>query len=223
MSIRRFARLLAIVLMTVTASGMSSGGCPTTFDAQALANTQNTLAGLWTISRGQVEATFGWTVDSGGEIKQEYASHVLEPLDPADFPTALASLVQQWNAGLTELNAKLDAAFPAEVLITFPGFAQIRVSDANDPMRTGLGGINSNDEYIFVGDLTISSGTNDQGAGAELQAATIEGKINRAAQTMTGKVARTLIVLLHGASESSTTFTVKMIVKYTGVRSGPLP
>jgi hypothetical protein len=212
-------RLLALILVTVAASGMSSGGCPTNFNAQSLSNAP--LEGVWTITRGQVLAKFKWSVDKGGETTDDYSSHMLEPLDPAEFPTALASLVQQWNAGLAELNTKLDAAFPAEVRITFPGYAQIRVSDVADASHTGLGIINANDEYLFVGDLTASSGTNSQGAGAELQAATIDGKFNRTALTMTGKVARTLIVVLQGSGNGSAAFTVQISVQYTGTRTGP--
>lgn len=227
MSIRRTAKLFALVLTTASASGMTSTSCPYTVDAAALADAQLNLSGVWTISRIELRVTYSWTVDNGGDLTREYAGLALEPLDRAQFPTALDSLIQHWNIELGKLNARLDAALPGQILLGFPRFSQIRVTDPGNASLTLVGAINSDDEFIFVGDLTTGGGTHTQAAGVELKAATLEGKIDRAARTLMATMARTLIVFNQGSPSEQTAggheLLAKIILKVGGEMSGPLP
>ncbi len=183
----------------------------------------SSLAGVWSIERGDLSAKFTYTVNNGGEVTEESVSGALEPLDPSKFPPVLAELIAQWNAGLAELNQKIDEAIPETVIITFPGPFQMRITNADDPGKTGIGLINENAEYGFVAILGGSGQGSDQGGGGVLDVSSIEGRFNVGARTTNGRIVRRLIVALIGSNDSSLSFVAEISVEYTGQWIAPVP
>lgn len=181
------------------------------------------LAGVWSITRGDTDVTFTFTVANGGEVEQESQTSTLQMLDPADFPPILEPLVNQWNMGLDDLNAALDAALPDEVLVSFEGLFTMRITDSADATKMGAGLINADDVYIFIGDLSGTGNGGSVGAGAVLQLAGVEGSFDRTALATTGKITRRLAVVLLGANQSGLAFVVEIAANYTGQRTGDLP
>jgi len=181
------------------------------------------LAGVWTLQRGETEVKFTFTVNNGGEVTQETADATLEPLNPDDFPEALAALVAQWNAGLDDLNAALDEAMPDQVLVTFPGAAQMRLTNLDDESKVANGIINAQDTYLFVGDLSGQGEGDEQGGGGVITLASIEGSFDRENFTTTGQVIRRLAVVLIGSPNDAISFVVEIKVNYTGERTGDVP
>jgi hypothetical protein len=181
------------------------------------------LEGLWSLTRGKVVLNINWTVAGGGQTHSESNSGQLETVDPADYPQELASLVDQWNDGIDDLNASLDAAFPDSIVVTFPQYAVMKIYNPDDPTSNGTGAINSADEYFFLGDLAGTGGANDQGAGAILTAATIQGSFDIAALTTQGQLARALTIFLIGSNQAGASFTAQITVDYTGARTGDVP
>ncbi len=212
---RRTRLTLLALILTPFSLGMMAEGC------QGPDRTE--LEGVWTLTRGDVEATFTFTVANGGEVEQESATATLEPQDTADFPEQLADLVAQWNAGLEQLNANLDAALPDEVIATFPAFAQMRLVDPDDETQTAAGLIDNDDQYLFIGDLSGAGQGDEQGGGAVLEFASVEGSFDRVGPTTEGQIVRHLGVLLIGANDNALAFTVEIKVYYTGVRGGDVP
>lgn len=181
------------------------------------------LAGVWSITRGETEVTFTFTVANGGEVTQESQTSTLQMLDPADFPPILEPLVDQWNMGLDDLNAALEAALPDEVLVSFEGLFTMRITDSADATRMGAGLINGDDVYIFIGDLSGTGNGIDVGAGAVLEVAGVEGSFDRTALTTVGKITRRLAVVLIGPNQNGLAFVAEIAVNYTGQRTGDLP
>lgn len=199
----------------VSGFGMSGQGCDgPDFSA---------LAGLYAIERGSIEAKFTFTVNSGGEVEQSTSGGELEPLDPADFPEALADVVAQWNNGLADLNAAIDEAMPAEVIVTFPGPYQMRIVNADDATKNGTGLINENAQYGFAAILGGAGEGSQQGGGGILDVSSIEGSFNVSAKTTEGKVVRRIIVGLIGSNDDSLSFVAELAVNYTGARTGDVP
>lgn len=183
----------------------------------------SSLAGLWSIERGTLEAKFTFTVNNGGEVTQNSSGGELQPLDPADFPEQLADLVAQWNAGLDDLNDAVDDAMPDRVVVTFPGAFQMRITNADDPSKNGTGLINENAQYGFAAILGGGGNGSQQGGGGVLDVSSIEGSFNVPARTTAGKVVRRLIVGLIGSNDSSLSFVAELSVNYTGARIGDVP
>lgn len=184
---------------------------------------QAELAGVWDLTRGSTEAFITFTAADGGAVQDGGGGGELEPLNPDDFPPILQGLVAQWNAGLDDLNAGLDAALPDQVLVSFPAGGVMRIENAADPNAAGVGVIDANDMYLFLSDLTGDGEGSDQGGGAALSAASIEGSFDRTALTTEGRVVRRMVVALIGSSENGLTITVEVRVHYTGERVGDLP
>lgn len=207
---------LALLGLLSTCMGMMTDGCQGGPDFSP-------LAGLWTITRGATTVKFTFTVNNGGEVTQNTATAELGPLDPNDFPAELAGLVDQWNNGLVQLNANLDAALPDQLIVTFPASLQIRLTDPNDTAKVANGLINKDAVYIFVGDLSGAGEGSNQGGGAVLQVASVEGSFDTAQLTTTGVIARRLAVVLIGSNNSALSFVVEITVAYTGQRVGDTP
>ncbi|MBX3396424.1 MAG: hypothetical protein KF841_13760 [Phycisphaerae bacterium] len=183
----------------------------------------SSLAGLWSIERGSLEAKFTFTINNGGEVTQNSSGGELQPLDPADFPEQLADLVAQWNEGLDDLNAAVDDAMPDRVIVTFPGSFQMRIANAEDPLKNGTGLINENAQYGFVAILGGGGNGSQQGGGGVLDVSSIEGSFNVPARTTAGKVVRRLIVGLIGSNDSSLSFVAELTVNYTGAWIDEVP
>lgn len=215
----RSGRITAsLVLAAAICMGMSGQSCNLSFPASGPLPGSD-LEGLWALQRGEIRITFTWSANGGGETQTDSTTGQFEPLDPDDFPPALTPLVNQWNAGLADLNASLDAAFPEEVVVTFPQYARMRLTNPADTSKTGLGAINSDYEYFFLGDLAggaTNNGNQNQGAGAVLSASTITGSFDPDELTTEGEVARTLFVVLSGQNQNNLAFTAQISVDYTG-------
>jgi hypothetical protein len=208
-----------VVVTILVASGcigmMADGGCaPANFDD---------FAGLWNIDRGQAEVSVTFEAAQGGEVTQKNAGGTFEPVDPNDFPEELESLVEQLNQGIDEINSAIDEALPNEVIVTFPGTAQMRLTDPNDPVRVVNGLINNQDQYVFVGDLSGAVVGGNQGAGAVLSSANIEGSFDRSELTTTGQIIRRLVVRLAGSTDDMLFLEIRFAVNYTGQRIGDVP
>ena len=217
----RLSRIrLAGLLLPLLGLGMSGNGCPSATGLPASGTTADTLAGVWTTARGILNIDASWTTGGGGEIKQTFASQMLESLDPTAFPSILSPAVQQWNDNLAALNAKLDAAFPTTVVVTFPQYGVVRFTDPNDSTHTIDGGIDGALKYIFIGDVSGSAHGDSEGGVAAFQAASIQGSFDRSALTTQGTLARTLTV---ASTSGGGSFTVQLSLTYTGQRTGPVP
>lgn len=180
------------------------------------------LAGVWSITRGTIRVTLAWTGGSSGQIQSDSNTGELLPVNVSEFPSFLQPLAQQWNNGLAQLNASLDAAIPPEVVITFPTFLGMRIQNAAEPAKVINGVINVNDQYLFAGDVSGGGEGSDQGGGAVLSLASIDGAFNRSALTTSGKLARTLIVALIG-QQGGVVITAQISVDFTGTRTGDVP
>lgn len=225
MSFRSGRITAGLVLGAAICMGMSGQSCNLTFPASGPLPGSD-LEGLWALQRGDIRITFTWSADGGGENQADSTTGQLEPLDPNDFPSALTPLVNQWNAGLADLNSSLNEAFPDEVVVTFPQYARMRLTNPADTSKTGLGAINSDYEYFFLGDLAggaTNNGNQDQGAGALLSASTITGSFDPDAMTTEGEVARTLFVVLSGQNQNNLAFTAQISVDYTGAWADVVP
>lgn len=179
------------------------------------------LEGVWSVSRGALKMTVEYQASGGGEVQNDSQTSEVGPLDPADFPDVFAPLVQQWNDGLAEINAAIDAALPSDVLVSFPDATTMRLTDPNDAMKTA-DGLFLNDQFLFGSDLSGAGEGSEQGGGGVLTVATIDGTVNRAALTATGKIARTLLVALIGG-DGSLVFTIQISVDITLERTGDAP
>lgn len=180
------------------------------------------LAGVWALTRGAIHVTISWAAGDGEDVKQDSNTGQLQPIDVDNLPDEIKPLGQQWNDNLAALNAELDKAFPAEVIVTFPRVATMRVENAADPTKVGEGLINGEYKYLFAGDWSGAGEGSDQGGGAVLQVATIDGEFDVGALTTTGKVARTLVVALFG-QQGGIVLSVQISVDYTGQRTGDVP
>jgi len=209
---------VGVVGLLLSGTGMMSDGCQ---QNPSLAQ----LAGLWSLERGATSVRVSFTVNNGGEVQTDSSQNELQPLDAGDFPAELADLVTQWNAGLDDLNANLDKALPETVAVEFPNVGVMRISDPNDPAGVGNGLINNQTlAYSFLGDLSGAGGGSDQGGGAVLQASSVVGSFDADSLTTTGEIARTLLVALQNSTNNSgLSFTVQIVVNYTGQRTGDLP
>lgn len=203
-------------LIAVVGAGMNTNGCPTDVDFTP-------LAGVWSLTRGAVTVKFTFTVNNGGEVTQNTQTTDLEPLDPVDFPPELAELVNQWNAGLTEINARLDAAMPDSVQVSFPSAGVMRLTDPADAMNTADGLIDGQDRYVFLDDLAGDGQGSDQGGGAILTSSSVEGSFDRTNLTTSGNIIRRLAVVLIGGNNNALSFVVEISAAYTGTRTGDLP
>ena len=174
------------------------------------------------ITRSDVSVKISWTVSGGGDSTHDSSTHKLESLDASTFPAELATVINQWNSGLAELNAKLDAAFPSILWISFPQYGTMKITNPDDPNKLIQGTIDSSSKYIFIGDVSGASQGDDQGGGAALQASSIQGQFDRTAQALSGTLARTLLVVTTNYSGAAG-FTAQISVAYTGVRTGDLP
>ena len=194
-------------------------GCPPTVPGP----NNPTLAGVWSLTRGAVKVTFTYSGTQNGQTEEHSSTAELSPLNPADYPDFLADLVAQWNNGLVDLNAKLDAALPDSVIVTFPSPISMKLTDPNDSAKTLEGLYDSTDKrYLFGGDLSGSSQGSDQGGGAALTIATIDGQFDAAALTTNGKISRTLVVILV-VPNSGLTITAQVSVEFSGQRTGDVP
>lgn len=180
------------------------------------------LAGLYQITRGDIRVTFGGAATNGDDVEQGGGGGVLMPVDVSQFPDVLKPLAQQWNDGLAQLNAEIDKAFPAQVIIEFPQFATIKLTSAAETTNTVQGIINDQDAFLVAGDLSGAGQGDDSGAGAIFSLATIDGQFNRNDLTVAGKVARTVVLLL-GGQQGGLAITVQISVDYTGQRTGDVP
>ncbi len=208
--------VVAFVAVPVFSLGMASDGCN--------APETTSLEGVWSITRGETDVTITWHANGAdGNVSDGSSTGTLTELDPAEFPPEVEPLIDQWNAGLADLNAKLDEAMPDSVVITFPANFQMRITNADDTANTATGLINADDAYFFLTDISGGGAGSDQGGGAVLNAASIEGSFNRAALTTTGAVTRRLVVLLAGSNDDSLSLVVEIDVNYTGTRTGDVP
>lgn len=182
----------------------------------------SSLAGTWSVTRGDVHLKFTWTTGDGGQTQTDSSGGTLQPIDVNQFPEALRPLAEQWNNGLAELNAALDAAFPAEIVVTFPHPYTVKFQDAADLNRMVTGAIDREARYLFAGDLSGGGQGSDQGGGAVLSIASIDGHFDVDALTTEGKVARTLIVVLIG-QQGGAILTAQVSVEYTAQRTGDVP
>jgi hypothetical protein len=172
------------------------------------------------VTRSDIQVTFTWTVNQGGEVQSQSTTSTLQPVDPAAFPPELAPLVDQWNAGLANLNARLDSAFAPEVIASFPAAFTLRLTDAGDPNRFIEGLFDEYDKFLFLGDMSGDAAGSDQGGGAALVVSSVDGQIDRAAKTARGKIARTLLILLVGVPDSAAALTAQISVDFTATRIG---
>jgi hypothetical protein len=214
---------LALALSVLVAMGMSSGTCRVDGTA-AQGNPNAVSAGLWRLARGDLKVLVSWDGDAAGQVEAQSASGKLEPLEGMKFPPDVQPLIAQWNAGLEDLNARLDIALPTLVWVSFPKYAVMRLTDADAPARTGEGSINNKGEYFFLGDLSGGQPGSDQGAGTTLEASTIRGGFDTDGRSTRGDVARTLTMTLQANSTSGIrTCTAQIIASYTGTWSGQAP
>lgn len=211
----RHSSVLALLLL-VAPAGMTGNGCQVGPDFSP-------LAGLWSISRGDVAMRITYTVNNGGEVTETSTGGTLAALDPADFPAELTPLVEQWNNGLNDLNARIDEALPDQVVVSFPGFGQITITNPTDVTKTGTGLINEQAAYGFLTDASGAGAGSDQGAGAILQVASIEGQFDTTALTTSGVLARRLAVYLIGSNNSGASLVVEITIAYSGTRAGDAP
>lgn len=181
------------------------------------------LEGLWALERGAVTIRVTHTVNNGGVVDTTTNTSNLEPLNPDDFPPALAELVAQWNAGLNDLNASLDEALPDVVGVEFPQFGTMRIFDPDAPAMQGNGLFNGDTlEYLFVGDLSGAGMGDELGGGGVLQASAVGGQFDAMALTTSGEIGRTLLVTLLNTT-GGVAFSVEITVAYTGQRTGDMP
>ncbi|MFO0974353.1 MAG: hypothetical protein U1A27_13075 [Phycisphaerae bacterium] len=212
--------LLALPLLAITMGmGGGGGGCQPGGDPPP---DLQPLAGLYQITRGDVRVTFAGASSSGQDMHSGSSSGVLTPVNVDDFPEWLRPLAQQWNDGLAALNAELDQAFPDQVVIEFPRFFAIRLTDAADATATVEGLINGQLQFLVAGDLSGKAEGDDTGGGAVLSLASIDGQFNADAKTVVGKVARTVLLLL-GGQQGGLAISVQISVDYTGQRIGDVP
>lgn len=221
--ISSFPLRLFILAIPLVATGMTGNGCPNTTGLAPGLALNEPLAGEWTITRGDVKVTLSWTVNGGGEKIEDSTTTTLEPLDPSEYPSELAPVIDAWNNGLTELNAALDAAIPEMVWVSFPQYAVMNLTNKADPSHTIAGAIDGGGNYIFIGDVSGAATGDNQGGGALFQAASIQGTFDRAAFTTEGTLARTLLVIAGGTGGGNLSLTAKISVDYTGTRTGDLP
>lgn len=211
-----------LIGLTALAVALNLGaGCPNGVPGPGGGNPG--LAGVWTLTRGAVKVTFTYSGTQNGETQSQTTTGSLEPLDPADFPAYLGDLVAQWNAGLTDLNQKLDEALPEQVIVTFPSLLSMKIVNAADTTKQGEGLYSPGDhKYLFAGDLSGGGQGSDQGAGGVLTIATIDGQFNASALTTSGKLARTLAVVLI-VPNSGLIVAAQVSVDFTGTRTGDVP
>lgn len=220
----RDSTLLCILLVVpVVTTGMTGNGCPNATGLAPGTLETEPLAGEWTLPRGEVKAALSWTINGGGMKEENSASTALEPLDPSEYPSQLAPLIDQWNAGLADLNAALDAAIPPTVWVSFPRYAVMRFTNTTDPSKWIEGSIDGEAGYIFIGDVSGAATGDHQGAGTLFQAASIQGRFDRTLLTTEGTLARTLLLIASGAGGGSLSLTAQISVEYTGARTGDLP
>ena len=212
MRLQRMRRVL-VLFVPCASMGMMANSCQPGPD-------YSPLAGLWSLTRGAANVKFTFTVNNGGEVTQNTNTAELGPLTAADFPAELAALVDQWNNGLTELNAKLDAALPDQVIVSFPAALQMRLTDPNDTANVANGLIDNEAAYLFLDDLSGDGEGSDQGGGAVLQVSSVEGTFDTTMLTTNGIIARRLAVVLIGSNNSALSFVVEITVAYTGQRVG---
>jgi len=217
----RTRKCLAFVATGLALVPLMGSGCPPTVPGGGGNNPG--LAGVWTLTRGAVKVTFSYSGSHNGVTDEKTTTSELGPLNPADYPEFLGDLVTQWNDGLDDLNAKLDAALPESVIVTFPTVISMKLTDPNDNTKTveGLYDVTSKG-YLFAGDLSGGGQGSDQGGGAALTVATIDGHFDEAALTTNGKIARTLVVLLV-VPNSGLVITAQVSVDFTGTRTGDVP
>lgn len=180
------------------------------------------LAGLYDITRGAVKVTLGGAASDGSDVQSGGGSTKLEPIDLNTVADPLKPVAQAWNDNLAALNESLDESFPEQVIVEFPSAFVMRITNATDESKTGDGLINENAQYLFAGDLSGGGEGSDQGGGALLQVATIDGSFDREARTTTGKVARTLILTVWNG-QAFVAITFQISVDYTGQRTGEVP
>jgi len=180
------------------------------------------LAGLYDITRGAVKVTLAGAASDGSDVQSNGASSALEPIDLNTVADPLKPVAQAWNDNLAALNESLDQSFPEQVIVEFPSGYVMRITNAADTTRTGDGLINNEAKYLFAGDLSGSGQGSDQGGGAILQVATIDGSFNTDDQTTQGKVARTLILTIWNG-QAFVAITFQISVDYTGQRIGDVP
>lgn len=212
---RKSCLIVLLLLASAGSLGMFGQGCVDPGLAE--------LAGLWQIERTNTELFVQYSAANGGTVDQGGGGGALEPLDPNEFPPILLGVVRQWNAALDDLNAKLDAALPDQVVVTFPAPGLMHIADPQDPNAMGLGAIDGSDAYVFIGDLTGDGQGDMQGGGATLSGSSIDGVFDRSAQTTEGAIVRREVVALFGSSDNGLTITVEVRVHYTGRRIGDLP
>ena len=217
---RKSFALLAAAFALVPLMG---SGCPPTTPGPGPGPGNPGLAGTWSLIPGAVKVKFTYSGTQNGVTTEHTSTSELGPLNPADYPDYLADLVAQCNNGLDELNAKLDAALPDSVIVTFPSIISMKLTDPNDSAKTLEGLFDSNEKkYLFAGDLSGSGQGSDQGGGAALTLATIDGQFDASALTTTGKIARTLVVILI-VPNSGLAITAQVSVEFTGQRTGDVP
>ena len=208
--------LLACSILPV-AMGMG-GGCPGGVPGPDFSR----LAGLWNITRGAVKVTLSGAAGDGSDLQTGGGSNTLQPIDLSTVADPLKPVAQAWNDNLAALNDSLDKSFPGRVRVEFPQAFAIRITNDADPTKTGDGLINAEAKYLFAGDLSGNGQGSDQGGGALLQVATIDGSFDTTALTTTGKVARTLILTVFNG-QAFVAISFRISVEYTGVRTGDLP
>jgi len=215
-------KCLTLCLAGLATVPLMGSGCPPTMPGGGGGDKPG-LAGVWALTRGAVKVTFSYSGSHNGQTDESTSTSELAPLDPADYPDYLADLVTQWNNGLDDLNAKLDEALPDSVIVTFPTVISMKLTDPDDSTKMLEGLYDSTDKrYLFAGDLSGGSQGSDQGGGAALTVATIDGGFNEAALTTTGKIARTLVVILV-VPNSGLVVTAQVSVDFTGTRTGDVP
>ncbi len=208
--------LLACLILPIA---MGTGGCTGgSFPAPDFAK----LAGLYDITRGAVKVTLGGAATDGSDVQSGGGSSTLEPIDLATVADPLKPVAQAWNDNLAALNDSLDKSFPDQVIVEFPSPYVMRITNAADASNTGDGLINADAKYLFAGDLSGSGQGSDEGGGALLQVATIDGSFNTQDKTTEGKVARTLILTVWNG-QAFVAITFQISVDYTGQRTGDVP
>ncbi|MEK6643988.1 MAG: hypothetical protein AABZ08_08765 [Planctomycetota bacterium] len=220
---RHFARIGILLAVPLVTTGMAGNGCPNATGLAPGTLETEPLAGEWTLMRDEVTVALSWTINGGGQRVEDSVTTALEPLDPSDYPTELTPLIDQWNAGLADLNAALDAAIPTTVWTTFPHYAVMRLTNTTDPGMLIEGAIDGEARYIFIGDVSGAVTGDHQGAGTLFQAASIQGTFERSTLTTEGTLARSLLLIANGVGGGGLSLTVQIVVGYTGMRTGDLP
>ena len=168
-----------------------------------------------------VGITFGTKdISLAGRILAQFPDRLPADKHQPDDLAELGELVTQWNTGIAELNAALDAALPEAVRVSFPSRVAMRIENPNDPADVGNGLINDDLEYLFIGDLSGQGEGDDVGAGGLLRASSVEGSFDAAAETTVGTINRRIALFRAATPNRGVSLTVRISAAYSGVRVG---